>query len=174
MWCSSEPTHSHDVGLEWLCELIDLHVCIYCRINQCCLHSFLVCDKKAYHLQIEFQGLNFMKNYFIVCFVFLALSACTKGADKKSNNEVGQSNNVESTASKNPEVICKSSKLLALKASEPYLMNLMKGSRGMSVPGYAEAEAAVKSVALACGVEKYSVNELLDEAELTNSGFVLK
>jgi hypothetical protein len=82
--------------------------------------------------------------------------------------------NTPSAAAADPSALCKATKLLALKASEPYFLNLLKGARGMSVPGYRESEAATKSVALACGIKNYSASDLIDEAKLTPNGFVLK
>jgi hypothetical protein len=73
-----------------------------------------------------------------------------------------------------PEDQCKAAKLQALKSSEPYFLALMKGERGMSVSGYQEAISATKLANSICGLNDYSVNDLLGESELTSSGFILK
>jgi hypothetical protein len=69
---------------------------------------------------------------------------------------------------------CHAAKEHALKASELYLMSLMKGDRGMSVPGRQESEEATKKVAAACALAEYSATDLLDEVEFTNAGLRLK
>jgi hypothetical protein len=82
--------------------------------------------------------------------------------------------NSDSFAKLSPAEQCKFSKIQALKASEQFLMNLQNGARGMSVPGLQESTAAITIVRTACGIEGYSITDLLRETELTANGFVLK
>lgn len=71
------------------------------------------------------------------------------------------------------EETCIASKSQGLKTSLPFMMALMQGSRGMTVPGRVESDNAIKSIQRACANPNYSISDLIKESELTNSGFVL-
>ena len=92
----------------------------------------------------------------------------------EATNSCSKQENAANFAKLSPEDQCKAAKLQALKSSEPYFMALMNGERGLSVRGYQEAISATKMASSICKIDNYGVNELLGEAQLTSSGFVLK
>jgi hypothetical protein len=79
-----------------------------------------------------------------------------------------------SACSRSPEEQCIASKTDALKTALPYMMALMKGARGMAIPGRIEADKAINKVKIACNNPNYSLSDLIEESELTEAGFVLK
>lgn len=79
-----------------------------------------------------------------------------------------------SFSNRSPEDRCRTAKKQALKSSEPFFLAIMKGERGMSVPGYQEAISATKSAGLVCGIDNYTYIDLLNDSEYTASGFALK
>jgi hypothetical protein len=87
--------------------------------------------------------------------------------------QLSQDNEV-SFSNRSPEDRCRTAKKQALKSSEPFFLAIMKGERGMSVPGYQEAISATKSAGLVCGIDNYTYVDLLNESEFTSSGFALK
>jgi hypothetical protein len=87
--------------------------------------------------------------------------------------QLSQDNEV-SFSNRSPEDSCRTAKKQALKSSEPFFLAIMKGERGMSVPGYQEAISATKSAGLVCGIDNYTYVDLLNESEFTSSGFALK
>ena len=87
--------------------------------------------------------------------------------------QLSQDNEV-SFSNLSPEDRCRTAKKQALKSSEPFFLAIMKGERGMSVPGYQEAISATKSAGLVCGIDNYTYVDLLNESEFTSSGFALK
>jgi hypothetical protein len=92
----------------------------------------------------------------------------------EATNSCTTNENKANFAKLSPEQQCKAAKSQALKSAEPYFLALMKGERGMSVSGYQEALSATKLASSICKLENYSVNDLLNESQLTSSGFALK
>jgi hypothetical protein len=87
--------------------------------------------------------------------------------------QLSQDNEV-SFSNRSPEERCTNAKKQALKSSETFFLAIMKGERGMNVPGYQEAISATKSAGLVCGIDNYTYIDLLNDSELTASGFALK